>query len=90
MMSRTIDFRRAYFHAIMMPVHVDTASASTVAAKNIFVGSELGGGVAGDACVGFGISSFGPSGFAQSDLLGRIGWSNLSARKVKRPLLMQP
>jgi hypothetical protein len=69
MMSRTIDFRRAYFHAIMMPVHVDTASASTAAAKNIFVGSELGGGVAGDACVGFGISSFGPSGFAPSDLV---------------------
>ena len=34
----------------MMPVHVDTASASAVAAKNIFVGSELCGGVAGDAC----------------------------------------
>jgi hypothetical protein len=47
--SRTIDFRRAYFHGIMMPVHVDMASASAVAAKNIFAGSELGGGVAGDA-----------------------------------------
>ena len=52
----------------MRPVQVDTASASAVAAKNIFMGSELGGGVAGDACVGFGVSSFGPSGFAPSDL----------------------
>jgi hypothetical protein len=85
--EQTIDFRRAYFNAIMMPVHVDTASASAVAAKNIFVGSELGGGVDGDACVGFGISSFGPSGFAHET------WSNwmeqLSGSKVKRPLLMQ-
>jgi len=45
--SRTIDFRRAYFQPIVRPVHVETASASAVAAKNIFIGSELGGGVAG-------------------------------------------
>ena len=51
-----------------MPVQVDTASANAVAAKNIFMGKELGGGVAGDACVGFGGSSFEPSGFAPSDL----------------------
>jgi hypothetical protein len=86
-MSRTIEFRRAYFHAIMMPVHVDTACASAIAAMNIFVGRELGGGVAGDACVGFEISSFGPSGFAHQT------WSNWMeqpfGRKVKRPLLMQ-
>jgi hypothetical protein len=50
----------------MRPVHVDTASAG--AAKNIFMASELGGGVARDACVGFGVSSFGPSSFAPSDL----------------------
>ena len=48
----------------MRPVRVDAASASAVAAKNIFMGSELGGGVAEDACVGFGVSSFGPPGFA--------------------------
>src|SRR6201986_1266561 len=66
--SRTIDFRRAYFQPIMRPVHVDMASASAVAAKNIFMGSELGGGVTRDACVGFRVSSFGPSGFAPSDL----------------------
>ena len=54
--------------SIMRPVHVDTASASAVAAKNIFMASELGGGVARDACVGFRVSSFGPSGFAPSDL----------------------
>jgi hypothetical protein len=72
----------------MRPVRVDTASASAVAAKNIFMGSELGGGVAGDACVGFGVSSFGPSGFAPSDL-AELGGANLSWRKVKRRLLMQ-
>jgi hypothetical protein len=48
----------------MKPVHVDAASASAVAAKNVFMGSELGGG---GAYVGFGISSFGPSSFAPSD-----------------------
>ena len=53
---------------MMMPVHVDMASASAVAAKNIFMGSELGGGVAGDACAGFGVSGFGPSGFTPSDV----------------------
>jgi hypothetical protein len=66
--SRKIDFRRGYFQPIMRPVHVDTASASAVASKDIFMGSELGGGVAGDAFVGSGVSSFGPSGFAPSDL----------------------
>ena len=60
------DFRCAYFQLTMVPVHVDTASASAVAAKNIFIESASGGGVAGDACVGFGTSSFGPSGFAPS------------------------
>ena len=44
---------------------VDAASASAVAEKNIFIGSESGGG---GACVGFGASSFGPSSFAPSDL----------------------
>jgi len=34
-------------NSTIMPVHVDTASAIAVAAKNIFIGSELGGGVAG-------------------------------------------
>ena len=52
----------------MRPVHVDTASASAVAAKNIFMASEQGGGVARDDCVGFRVSSFEPSGFAPSDL----------------------
>ena len=53
--SRTADFRRAHLQPIMMPVHVDTASANAVAAKNIFVGSELG---VGGACVGLEGSSF--------------------------------
>ena len=52
----------------MMPVRVDTASASAVAAKNIFIASELGGGLAGYACAGFGISSFGPSTLAYQTL----------------------
>lgn len=67
-MSRMTDFRRSYFQLIVTPVHVDTASASAVAAKNIFMGRELGDGVAGGVCIGFGGSSFGPSGFAPSDL----------------------
>jgi hypothetical protein len=67
-MRRAIDFRHAYFHPIMMPVHMDMGSANAIAAKNIFVGSELGGGAAWDACGGFGISSFGSPGFALSDL----------------------
>jgi hypothetical protein len=33
-------FRRAYFQPITRPVHVDTSSASAVAAKNIFMGAS--------------------------------------------------
>ena len=84
--SRTIDFPRAYFQPIMRPVHVDTARASAVAAKNIFMGSELGGGVAE---LGLALESQVSDHLACPTSLGRIGWSNLSGRKMKRPLLMQ-
>jgi hypothetical protein len=47
---RTTNFRRAYFQPIMKPLHVDTASASAVAAKKIFTGSALDGAA---ACAGF-------------------------------------
>jgi hypothetical protein len=69
--SKKINFRRAYFQPIMRPVHVDAASARAVAAKNIFTGTELAGGIAGGPCVGFGFSTVArsglpPSGFEES------------------------
>ena len=69
--SRTIDFRRVYLQPMMRPVQVDSASASAVAAKKIFMGSELGGR---GACASFVVLGFGTSSFAASDLaaLGRI------------------
>ena len=72
--EQTIDFRRAYFHAIMMPVHVDTASASAVAAKNIFVGSELV--AAWTAMLALALGSQVSDHPALPMRLGRIGWSN--------------
>jgi hypothetical protein len=65
----------------MRPVHVETASASAVAAKNIFMGSELGGG---GACVGIGVSSFGPSSFAPSDL-GELGGATFRGEDKASP-----
>ncbi len=51
------------------PVHVDTASATGLAAKNTLMASELGGG---KVCVGSGNSSFGPS-------MSRTDWSDAAS-----------
>ena len=62
--NRTL--RRAYFHAMKSPVHVDVTRARAVALKNTFMGSGLGTGEAGADGEDFGASDLGTSGLGLS------------------------
>ena len=68
----TTDLRRAYFHDMKMPVHVEITRPRAVAAKNIFMGSGLraGEGSAGAGERAFTVSALGASVFAGADGAG--------------------
>ncbi len=61
--AKTYDLRRAYFHAMTMPVQVEITNASAVAAKKHFIGSGFGAADVVNGSGGFGAAGFGASGF---------------------------